>query len=48
LPGAYLSRPAPEAFGGGDPGAAYLRVALVEDAARVETGLTAIRDCLGQ
>ncbi len=38
LPGAYLSRPTPQ----GDPGAAYLRVALVAPAAQVRRGLEAI------
>jgi N-succinyldiaminopimelate aminotransferase len=46
LPGAYLSRPTPPMLGTGDPGAAYLRVALVESPARVRAGLIAIRDCL--
>ena len=47
LPGAYLSRPAPPQLGGGDPGAAYLRVALVETPETVARGLTALRACLG-
>jgi aspartate/methionine/tyrosine aminotransferase len=46
LPGAYLSRPTPPMLGTGDPGAAYLRVALVESPARVRAGLIAIRNCL--
>jgi aspartate/methionine/tyrosine aminotransferase len=46
LPGAYLSRPTPPALGTGDPGAAFLRVALVETEARVRAGLIAIRTCL--
>lgn len=46
LPGGYLSRPTPARFGTGDPGAAFLRVALVESEARVRDGLTAIRACL--
>ncbi len=47
LPGSYLSRPADPRVGGGDPGAGYVRVALVAPAAEVERGLTAIRDVLG-
>jgi len=47
LPGAYLSRPAPDWLGGGDPGAAYLRLALVAPAAEVARGLEAVRDVLG-
>ena len=47
LPGAYLSRPAPDWLGGGDPGAAYLRVALVAPAAEVARGLEAVRGVLG-
>lgn len=47
LPGAYLSRPSPDWLGGGDPGARYLRIALVESVEDVERGLTLIRDCLG-
>jgi aspartate/methionine/tyrosine aminotransferase len=43
LPGAYLSRPTPQ----GDPGRAYLRVALVADAARTQAGLQAIARVLG-
>ena len=46
LPGAYLSRPTPDWLGGGDPGARYLRVALVESVQDVERGLTLIRDAL--
>jgi aspartate/methionine/tyrosine aminotransferase len=44
LPGAYLSRPTPA----GDPGAAWLRVALVAPAAETRRGLEAIRDVLGR
>ncbi|MBR25905.1 MAG: aspartate aminotransferase [Rhodobacteraceae bacterium] len=47
LPGAYLSRPSPDWLGGGDPGARYVRIALVERPEDVERGLTLIRDCLG-
>ena len=42
LPGAYLGRDA----GQGNPGAGYLRVALVAPMAQTETGLTQIRHCL--
>ena len=42
LPGAYLSR----AVGGVDPGAGYIRVALVAEETEVRQGLTAIRTCL--
>ncbi|GMG80881.1 aminotransferase class I/II-fold pyridoxal phosphate-dependent enzyme [Paralimibaculum aggregatum] len=42
LPGAYLSRPVSERLGGGDPGAAYLRLALVAPAADVRRGLEAV------
>ncbi len=47
LPGAYLSRPAPDWLGGGDPGAAYLRVALVAPRDETARGLELIRECLG-
>lgn len=43
LPGAYLSRDTEV----GNPGHAYLRVALVAEEQEIERGLTAIRDCLG-
>jgi aspartate/methionine/tyrosine aminotransferase len=43
LPGRYLSRPTPA----GDPGAAWLRVALVAPAAETRRGLEAIRRVLG-
>ncbi|MCL5776496.1 aminotransferase class I/II-fold pyridoxal phosphate-dependent enzyme [Limibaculum sp. FT325] len=46
LPGAYLSREVPAALGGGDPGRAYLRLALVAPAAEVRRGLEAVRECL--
>ncbi len=42
LPGAYLSRPDPA----GDPGASYIRVALVAPREETQRGLTLIRDCL--
>lgn len=44
LPGAYLGRATPE---GPNPGARYIRVALVAGAPEVERGLTAIRATLG-
>ncbi len=47
LPGRYLSRPVPERLGGGDPGAAYLRLALVAPAEEVRHGLEAVRRVLG-
>lgn len=46
LPGAYLSRPVPAELGGGDPGARYLRLALVAPAAQVRRGLQAVRQVL--
>ncbi len=46
LPGAYLSRPVAEEYGGGDPGTRYLRVAMVASAADVRRGLASVRDCL--
>jgi aspartate/methionine/tyrosine aminotransferase len=42
LPGAYLSREA----GGHNPGAAYIRVALVASYDETKAGLTALRDCI--
>lgn len=42
LPGAYLARPAPDWLGGGDPGAEYLRLALVAPADEVRRGLEAV------
>ena len=46
LPGTYLSRPVPEELGGGDPGARYLRLALVAPADDVRRGLQAVREVL--
>ncbi|MEM7318143.1 MAG: aminotransferase class I/II-fold pyridoxal phosphate-dependent enzyme [Pseudomonadota bacterium] len=46
LPGSYLSRPVPEELGGGDPGARYLRLAMVAPADDVRRGLEAVRDIL--
>jgi N-succinyldiaminopimelate aminotransferase len=43
LPGAYLTRTAPD---GSDPGAAYIRVALVASSEEVERGLRAMRALL--
>jgi N-succinyldiaminopimelate aminotransferase len=43
LPGAYLSRPTPQ----GDPGKAYLRVALVAPEDQTRRGLQAIAEVLG-
>ena len=42
LPGAYLSRD----VGGENPGAGYVRVALVASEEETERGLTLLRDCL--
>ncbi|PWR01853.1 aspartate aminotransferase [Meridianimarinicoccus roseus] len=42
LPGAYLGR----AAGGANPGAGFIRVALVAPPTETEAGLTALRDCL--
>jgi aspartate/methionine/tyrosine aminotransferase len=42
LPGAYLGRD----VGDGNPGAGYIRVALVAPYDQTEAGLTALRDCL--
>jgi len=42
LPGAYLSRPEPV----GDPGAGFIRIALVAPKEETQRGLTMIRDCL--
>ena len=47
LPGKYLSRPTPAWLGGGDPGDAYLRLALVAPADEVRRGLDAVRAVLG-
>ena len=46
LPGEYLSRPAPGWLGGGDPGSAYVRLALVASAPEVRRGLEAVRAVL--
>ncbi len=51
LPGKYLSRPTPESMrgaslDGGDPGDAYLRLALVAPAGEVRRGLEAVRAVL--
>jgi len=48
LPGKYLSRPVPERLGGGDPGAAYLRLALVAPLAEIRAGLEAVAAVLGR
>jgi N-succinyldiaminopimelate aminotransferase len=42
LPGAYLSRDA----NGGNPGKAYIRVALVAPKEEMQRGLIKLRDCL--
>ena len=42
LPGAYLSREAE----GGNPGAGYIRVAMVAEEQELQRGLEAVRDCL--
>lgn len=42
LPGAYLGRDA----GGGNPGAGYIRVAMVAGTDELQRGLTKLRDCL--
>jgi aspartate/methionine/tyrosine aminotransferase len=46
LPGKYLSRPAPDWLGGGDPGSEYVRLALVAPAPEVRRGLEAVRAVL--
>jgi aspartate/methionine/tyrosine aminotransferase len=46
LPGEYLSRSAPGWLGGGDPGSAYVRLALVAPASEVRRGLEAVRAVL--
>ncbi|MEL6792550.1 MAG: aspartate aminotransferase, partial [Pseudomonadota bacterium] len=46
LPGSYLSRPASPGAGEGDPGARYIRAALVDTKDNVKRGLEAIRDVL--
>ncbi|MEX2519457.1 MAG: aminotransferase class I/II-fold pyridoxal phosphate-dependent enzyme [Paracoccaceae bacterium] len=45
LPGGYLSRPG--SVDGLDPGAGYIRAALVDEPGQVERGLTAIREVIG-
>jgi len=47
LPGSYLSRPATAGAGTGDPGAEYIRAALVDTEENVRRGLMAIRDVVG-
>ena len=42
LPGAYLAR----TVEGANPGAGFIRVALVDDAAKTEAALTRLHDCL--
>ena len=46
LPGAYLGRETPGTAG--NPGADYIRVALVAAPDAVERGLVAIRETLGE
>jgi len=46
LPGGYLSRETPAELGGGDPGAAYLRIALVAPRDEVARGLRVVKDVL--
>lgn len=46
LPGAYLSRPVPAELGQGDPGARYLRLALVAPVTQVRRGLGEVRRVL--
>jgi len=46
LPGEYLSRSAPGWLGGGNPGSAYVRLALVAPAPEVRRGLEAVRAVL--
>jgi N-succinyldiaminopimelate aminotransferase len=46
LPGKYLSRPAPDCLGGGDPGSEYVRLALVAPALDIRRGLEAVRAVL--
>ncbi|MEM7545017.1 MAG: aminotransferase class I/II-fold pyridoxal phosphate-dependent enzyme [Pseudomonadota bacterium] len=47
LPGSYLSRTASPGAGSGDPGARYIRAALVDEEANVKRGLEAIRAIVG-
>ncbi len=42
LPGAYLARD----VGGQNPGAGYIRVAMVAEKQEVQRGLIRLRDCL--
>ena len=50
LPGRYLSRPVPgwlaSGVSGGDPGSAYVRLALVAPAPEIRRGLEAVRAVL--
>ena len=46
LPGGYFSRETRAELGGGDPGRAYLRIALVAPKPEVERGLLIVRDVL--
>ncbi|HSF92258.1 MAG TPA: aminotransferase class I/II-fold pyridoxal phosphate-dependent enzyme [Paracoccaceae bacterium] len=46
LPGKYLSNTTDPRLGGGNPGAEFVRVALVAEEQDIERGLTAIRACL--
>ena len=46
LPGLYLSRDTAVELGGGNPGRAYLRLALVAGQDEVERGLAAVREVL--
>lgn len=48
LPGGYLSRPVSHGLGTGDPGAAYLRLALVATMDETEEGLARVRDHLSE
>ncbi len=46
LPGGYLSRCSPDWLGGADPGAEYVRLALVAPASEVRRGLETVRAVL--
>ncbi|MBY8976511.1 aminotransferase class I/II-fold pyridoxal phosphate-dependent enzyme [Rhodobacteraceae bacterium NNCM2] len=46
LPGRYLSRDVSAAFGGGNPGQGYIRLAMVAPAEDVRNGLEQVRDVL--
>lgn len=48
LPGGYFSRETRMELGGGDPGKAFLRIALVAPKAEVARGLHIVRDALGE